>query len=113
MTAISDDISKVFSAAMHTAHWFPDFVTGAQVEDKILSALIELVAEPTRELKQKTQYTYSTWIGGWAGVRGVGSAQHDKDKRRHKLNDDITAWDNGPRRFDGPGTIVTTILLQD
>ena len=56
MTAISDDISKVFPAAMHTAHRFPDLVTGAQVEDKILSALIELIAETTRELKQKTQH---------------------------------------------------------
>ena len=72
MTAISDDISKVFSAAMHTAHRFPNLVTGAQVENKILSALIELIAEPARELKQKTQYMYikfnSTWMGKYEQV---------------------------------------------
>ena len=55
MVVICDVISKIFSATMHTAHRLPNLVTGAQVEDKILLVLVALVAELTRELKQKTR----------------------------------------------------------
>ena len=54
MAVVGGVISKIFSAATYTAHRLPDLVTGAQVEDIIQLVLVDLVAELTRQLKQKT-----------------------------------------------------------
>ena len=54
MAVVGGVISKIFSAATYTAHRLPDLVTGAQVVDIIQLVLVDLVAELTRQLKQKT-----------------------------------------------------------
>ena len=55
MDAVGDVISEIFPAAMYAAHRLPDLVTGAQVEDITLLGFVNLEAELTRELKQKTR----------------------------------------------------------
>ena len=55
MIAVGDVISEIFSATARTAHRLTDPVTGAQVEDITPFVLVDLVAELTRELKQKTR----------------------------------------------------------
>ena len=55
MVVVGGVISEIFSAAMYTAHRLTDHVTGAQVEDEIQLVLVDLVAELTRQLKQKTR----------------------------------------------------------